>query len=409
MQVLLYVFLNLPAAVTFAAAIYLFASRKKNLTVRMTMALVLAALALCLMFYAQLYNPVLMGHQSWGFNFMYCLLTPFCAPLYFLFLNKLTVVERTPVANVLAFTPAFIYAILLITAQALLSDAERHAYISNVILGDSIQTDGSVIYNMMVFVGDKLFKVFVPIQAILVMIYGEFKLNEYIRLLNDYYSSNEQGDAVRVRGVHTLTILVAALFICISMIPVSEGVDDFWIVLPVVVIETIIMLAILSYSIRIEYSAANLNEMIAGKDSYADVDTEPDNDNAEPAAFNPQAAISKSLEPVPSLVSRLDDAMERERLYLDPTLSLVSLSEHVGSNRTYVTKALKDIKSCNFSDYVNHYRMEYALNLMKSTPKDKIIVQNIAVACGCGSIQTFYRLFKTYYNETPSQWIEKNK
>ena len=193
------------------------------------------------------------------------------------------------------------------------------------------------------------------------------------------------------------------------MIPVSEGVDDFWIVLPVVVIETIIMLAILSYSIKIEYSAANLHEMIAGNDSYADVDTEQDNDNAEPAAFNPQAAISKSLEPVPSLISRLDDAMERERLYLDPTLSLVSLSEHVGSNRTYVTKALKDIKSCNFSDYVNHYRMEYALNLMKSTPKDKIIVQNIAVACGCGSIQTFYRLFKTYYNETPSQWIEKNK
>lgn len=409
MQILLYIFLNLPAAVTLVAAVYLFVNRKKNLTVRMTMALLLAVLALCLICYAQLFNPVLMAHQSWGFEFMYTLLTPFIAPLYFLFVNKLTVVERTPVANVLAFTPAFVYAILLITAQALLSDAERHAYICNVILGESIQTEGSAIYNMMVFVGDRLFKVLVPVQTILVMIYGEFKLTEYVSRLRDFYASKNEGDAVRVRGIHTLTILVSVLFLCISMIPVNEGVEDLWIVLPVVVVEIILMLAIVSYSIRVEYSAANLHEMINGDEPVAADDIPNENADDTSDTFDPQVAISKTLEPVPSLISRLDDAMERERMYLDPSLSLVSLSEHVGSNRTYVAKALKESKSTNFSDYVNHYRMEYALNLMKATPKDKISIQNIAVACGCGSIQTFYRLFKTYYNETPTQWFEKNK
>ena len=38
-----------------------------------------------------------------------------------------------------------------------------------------------------------------------------------------------------------------------------------------------------------------------------------------------------------------------------------------------------------------------------------IVIQNIAMQCGCGSIQTFYRYFKLFYNETPTQWIERNK
>ena len=81
----------------------------------------------------------------------------------------------------------------------------------------------------------------------------------------------------------------------------------------------------------------------------------------------------------------------------------------MGTNRTYVSKAIKDAKGCNFSDYINRYRLDYAVEQMKSLPKDNIVVQNIALQCGCGSIQTFYRYFKLFYNETPTQWLERNK
>jgi YesN/AraC family two-component response regulator len=101
--------------------------------------------------------------------------------------------------------------------------------------------------------------------------------------------------------------------------------------------------------------------------------------------------------------------MVNDKLYLNPELSLVFLAEYLGSNRTYVSKAIKDAKGCNFSDYVNRYRLDYAIDLMTNAPKDAIVVQNIAAQCGCGSIQTFYRYFKLFYNETPTQWIERNK
>jgi len=101
--------------------------------------------------------------------------------------------------------------------------------------------------------------------------------------------------------------------------------------------------------------------------------------------------------------------MRNDNLFLQPDLSLVTLCEKVGTNRTYASKAIKDAKGCNFSDYVNRFRLDYAVELMKATPKDDIIIQNIAMQCGCGSIQTFYRYFKLFYNETPTQWLERNK
>ena len=122
----------------------------------------------------------------------------------------------------------------------------------------------------------------------------------------------------------------------------------------------------------------------------------------KPVAEEPVATPS-------TLMERIDSAMMNESLFLQPDLSLTALCEKVGTNRTYASKAIKDAKGCNFPDYVNRLRMDYALELMKQTPREDIIIQNIAMQCGCGSIQSFYRYFKLFYNETPTQWMERNK
>ena len=127
-------------------------------------------------------------------------------------------------------------------------------------------------------------------------------------------------------------------------------------------------------------------------------------------AGNDRPDLSRAMEPVQQpLIARIDEAMEKDNLFLNADLSIVSLAEKVGTNRTYVSKAIKDAKGCNFSDYVNRYRLDYAVAMMKNMPKESIVVQNVALQCGCGSIQTFYRYFKLFFNETPTQWIERNK
>ena len=379
------------------------------------MTAMLLVVALSMLSYAQYYNASLAARYSWGFDFVYCLVTPFCAPLYFLFVNCLTDIKRRPAVNVAVFMPALIYAVLLISAQSLMNSAERHAYICNEILGQEIQMESSVAYAWMVTVAKKIFGIFMPAQGIVVMIYGEFRLNTYLRMLDNFNMNYSSGNTTRIRGIHTLTILVAVTALVMAAIPVYEEASQIWLVTVAVVGQIILVSLIVSYVIKLEFSAEEIHNMIDGPDINDDTvhivqpvrPVSPVHQTGQIPVMNREPVMR--VAPQNSLIDRIDAAMEQDNLFLRPDLSIVMLSEKVGTNRTYVSKAIKDTKGCNFPDYVNRFRLDYAVEIMKSTPRDAIVIQNIAMQCGCGSIQTFYRYFKLFYNETPTQWIERNK
>lgn len=379
------------------------------------MTAMLLVVALSMLCYAQYYNASLAARYSWGFDFVYCLVTPFCAPLYFLFVNCLTDIKRRPAVNVAVFMPALIYAVLLISAQSLMNSAERHAYICNEILGQEIQMESSVAYAWMVTVAKKIFGIFMPAQGIVVMIYGEFRLNTYLRMLDNFKMNYSSGNTTRIRGIHTLTILVAVTGLVMAAIPVYEEASQIWLVTVAVVGQIILVSLIVSYVINLEFSAEEIHNMIDGPDINYDTvhivqpvrPVSPAHQTGQIPVMNREPVMR--VAPQNSLIDKIDAAMEQDNLFLRPDLSIVMLSEKVGTNRTYVSKAIKDTKGCNFPDYVNRFRLDYAVEIMKSTPKDAIVIQNIAMQCGCGSIQTFYRYFKLFFKETPTQWIERNK
>ena len=369
----------------------------------------LIVVAISMLSYAQFYNQSLATRYSWGFDFLYCLITPFCAPLYYVAINCLTDFKRRQALNVAMFLPAIIYAVLLISAQGLLNGEERHAYICNEILGQNIQTEASVAYTWMVLVAKKIFAVFMPAQGILVMIYGEFRLNTYTRMLEDYRTINTSGKSIKMRGIHVLTVLVVVTGLVMSSIPIPESSDNILLVSIAVAGQVIMVSLIVSNVMKLEYSVEEMSESVDEPVIPVQPVVRPrPMDGAH--AVTPAAAAVVKEESVPStLIEKIDYVMRNDNLFLQPDFSLVTLCEKVGTNRTYASKAIKDAKGCNFSDYVNQFRLEYAVKMMKNTPKDDIVVQNIALQCGFGSIQTFYRFFKLFYNETPTQWIERNK
>ena len=371
--------------------------------------LLLTTVALSMIFYSQYYNPLLIPKHSWGFDFLYCMITPFCAPVYFLFLNKLTDIKRKPTLNMIAFLPSIIYTAMFFTAEMLMTPVDRHAYICNVVQGQSIQMDPSLAYDWMTMIGNRAFKIFVPVQTLLVMIYGEFKLNAYAKLIDNYNLSRNTGEMTRLHGVNTLSILVAAVCLFVSAIPVYEITSEMWLVGVVIAFEVAMVVMVARYLMRVEYSAENLQAMMETRSESPVVSVDVPVSLASIATDEGHMPVMRRIDPIPPLISRIDSAMLKDNLFLRPDLSIVMLAENVGTNRTYVSKAIKDSKGCNFSDYVNRIRLEYAVELMKKTPREDIVIQNIALQCGCGSIQTFYRYFKLFYNETPTQWIEKNK
>lgn len=414
-QTIIYILFSLPALTIVISAILLAIRGKGAPRIRYSMINMMIVVALSLLFYAQYFNPYLAARYSWGFDFLYCLITPFCAPAYYLFVNCLTDIKRRPVVNVLVFLPTVIYTVLLISAQLLMDSSERHAYICNEILGQNIQMEASVAYNWMLMIGKKLFSVFMPAQSILVMIYGEFRLNTYLTMLENYNSVYQSEKKIKIRGIHALTILTILTGLIMSSIPVFESTEHIPLVAIAVAGQIVLVILMVHNVLQLDLSAEDIHGITDNSDYQEE--TSPLRHVAapvhQPVRNQPMPVNQVSVEPAepsPStLMERIDYVMMNENLFLQPDLSLTMLCEKVGTNRTYASKAIKDTKGCNFPDYVNRFRLDYAIDLMKQTPKEKIIIQNIAMQCGCGSIQSFYRYFKLFFNETPTQWMERNK
>ena len=382
---LIYILFSIPGLTIVLATVILNVRGKCSLRIRRSMTAMLIVVAISMLSYAQFFNQSLGARYSWGFDFLYGLITPFCAPLYYVFINCLTDIKRRPALNVAMFLPSVIYGVLLVSAQILMNGDERHAYICNEIYGQTIQMEASVAYTWMVLVAKQIFSVFMPAQGILVVVYGEFRLNTYTRMLQDY-STYSSGTTIKMRGIHVLTILIVATGMVMSSIPISEGTDHILLVVFAVTGQVIMVSLIVSYVMKLEYSAEEMHE-------YTEEPVAPVRPVvvARPGVTAPAgmpaaaAAAAVKKDPMPStLMEKIDYVMINENLFLKPELSLISLCERVGTNRTYASKAIKDAKGCNFSDYVNRFRL-------------------------CGSIQTFYRYFKLFYNETPTQWLERNK
>lgn len=406
---LIYILFSIPGLAIIVSAIILNVRGKCSVRIKNSMGSMLLVVAISMLSYAQFYNQGLAARYSWGFDFLYCLITPFCAPLYYVFINCLTDIKRRPAINVAMFLPSVIYAVLLVSAQILMNSDERHAYICNEILGQNIQMESSVAYTWMVMIAKKLFSVFMPAQGILVMIYGEFRLNTYTKMLEDYSTNYTSGKTIKMRGIHVLTILVVVTGLVMSSIPVSESTDHILLVVFAVIGQVIMVSLIVSYVMKLEYSAEEMHEMADEPDAPVQPVIRQRPVTAQAPVAAPVMAERKEERTASTLIEKIDDAMLNDNLFLQPDLSLVTLCEKVGTNRTYASKAIKDAKGCNFPDYVNQFRLEYAVKIMKNTAKDDIVIQNIALQCGFGSIQTFYRYFKLFYKETPTQWIERNK
>lgn len=80
-----------------------------------------------------------------------------------------------------------------------------------------------------------------------------------------------------------------------------------------------------------------------------------------------------------------------KKLFLDRDLTLEKLAKEVGSNRTYISKALSFDKEINFNVYVNSFRLQYAGKIIM----DKWLpLEEIAILSGFRTDRTFYRALK---------------
>lgn len=84
--------------------------------------------------------------------------------------------------------------------------------------------------------------------------------------------------------------------------------------------------------------------------------------------------------------------------YRDP-LSLEETARFLGVGKYRLSRIFTHVLHISFTDYLNRLRVEYAVNLIRSTDRT---ITDIAMDAGFGSIRTFHRAFQKVYHRQPN-------
>lgn len=202
-------------------------------------------------------------------------------------------------------------------------------------------------------------------------------IRNYERMLDDFFTTADL-IAGRVRRLLRIGLILMGVFCMLLAAADYSRTLVSW-VMPVFCIGISVSFAFIAfYAHGIRYSAEQLAKM-------------------EKKMSHPVATPTSS----PLLVAQLH-RIEQEHLYRDPDLTIFTLSRTLGTNRTYLTRALRECYGESFSEYINRLRIEEAARLMQSKPS--LTLQEIASEVGYNSPTSLYRNFVRIYHCAPTAY-----
>ncbi|MEL6686813.1 MAG: AraC family transcriptional regulator [Pseudomonadota bacterium] len=123
---------------------------------------------------------------------------------------------------------------------------------------------------------------------------------------------------------------------------------------------------------------------------------------------SPFPKISASQSPASGsddLADRVLDRMKEDSWYLEPRLSIRDVARRMGTNESYVSRALNQSDGSGtkmtFNQHVNQMRVEHARSLLTGST-DPIL--SVAMESGFNSKATFNRVFRDMVGQTPSRF-----
>lgn len=87
-------------------------------------------------------------------------------------------------------------------------------------------------------------------------------------------------------------------------------------------------------------------------------------------------------------------------------ISLSDIAEKLGYNYHYLSKKINKIFSMSFSDFLNLYRLETAIELLNETD---LSITEVAIESGFQSIRSFNEIFKKHTGKNPAKYCSEIK
>ena len=129
-----------------------------------------------------------------------------------------------------------------------------------------------------------------------------------------------------------------------------------------------------------------------------------DDEATEAAAPKPETSKHETEIPVADIMAELEELVAREKLYLDPDLTLARIARRLGYPLKQVSTAINAVTGENVSRYINKYRIDHACRALDAGEN----VTNTMLASGFNTKSNFNREFLRITGKTPSQWQQQN-
>lgn len=104
------------------------------------------------------------------------------------------------------------------------------------------------------------------------------------------------------------------------------------------------------------------------------------------------------------ILSKLEELMYSEKLYLELDLSIGIVAEKLKTKENHLSEVLNSYKKQNFNEYINQFRLEEAKRLLLDSRNNHQTILEIVYASGFNSKSSFNQAFKTYTGMTPTQY-----
>jgi len=104
------------------------------------------------------------------------------------------------------------------------------------------------------------------------------------------------------------------------------------------------------------------------------------------------------------LKENLIELMKRNRPYLDSELRLDNLAKELNISRNHASQVINEHFSKSFFDFINSYRVQEAVEMLKSREYRNLTISEIAYQSGFNNKVSFYNAFKKTIGKTPTEF-----
>ena len=335
-----------------------------------------------MLIYAQLFNPD-KCHMIWTWP-VYITVSMAYAPLFYLFTMELTNLKGITRKDYMVFIPMAAITTLFLVVYLGASQQTLRTIHESVILDGNFQLNDMKL-NVMGYICYHMARTVTFWFEAGVLLWCCWFMYKYEDTINDYFSSNYGKSVSQSRIIATFTAIGVLVVLLREASPdYQQDISIQKIILILVTFFFQFALTIMAFGIN--YSADDIRHMLESSKQIKSGYTE-----------NRQELT------ITNCWNNLERLMNEQKVFLEPDLNLIDLAQRLGTNRTYLSLAVRQFSGKSFSDYVNYARIMYAQELLLKGEA----LKNVEYSCGYISSSTFYRQFQRIVGSSPTVWLRK--